>query len=95
VYPPNRSSVAELNAVNIAIKRERIHHAVVLLPGGVGWMNDGLDLTMNLPIALYPNQDVIIAMDKTPGLTECVRQHSADRTIYRAFPGTPVRFEKN
>jgi hypothetical protein len=93
VYPNNTASVRSLNGLNEEIRREKIHHAVVLLPSGVGWMNDGLDLTMNLPLTLYPKQDVLIAMDRAPALTQCVRQQYPDRTFYTARPGTPLRLQ--
>jgi hypothetical protein len=95
VYPLNTASVHTLNALNAEIRRQHLHKAVVFVPSGAGWMNDGLDLTMNLPLTLYPNQDVLIAMDKSPDLTECVRTHYSDRTFYTALPGTPVRLKKN
>jgi hypothetical protein len=95
VYPNNTASVRTLNALNAEIRRQRIHHALVLVPSGLGWMNDGLDLTMNLPVSLYPNQDVLIAMDRTPALTECLRTHYSDRTFYTALPGAQVQLKKN
>jgi hypothetical protein len=95
VYPNNTASVRSLNTLNAEIRRQGLHHAVVFVPSGVGWMNDGLDLTMNLPISLYPNQDVLIAMEKTPALTECVKAHYSDRTFYTALPGAQVQIKKN
>jgi hypothetical protein len=94
VYPVNTAGVRTLNALNTEIRREHLHHAIVLVPGGVGWMNDGLDLTMNLPVSLYPDQDVLIAMDKTPALTECLRTHYPDRAFYSALPGTPPKITR-
>jgi hypothetical protein len=94
VYPANTAGIRALNALNAEIRREHLHHAMVLLPSGVGWMNEGLDLTMNLPVSLYPDQDVLVAMDKTPALTECLRTHYADRAFYTALPGSPVKITK-
>jgi hypothetical protein len=91
VYPPNTASVHNLNGLSKEIRRSAIHHAVVLLPGGVGWPNDGLDLTTNLPVSLYPTQDVLIAMDKAPGSRQCLRENYPDRAFYTALPGAPPR----
>jgi hypothetical protein len=95
VYPNNTASVRSLNALNAEIRRQRIHNALVLLPSGIGWMNDGLDMTMNLPLTLYPDQDVVIAMDKSPILTQCVREHYSGRTFYTAFPGTTIQLKRD
>lgn len=95
VYPNNTASVRSLNVLNAEIRRQKIHHAVVLLPSGAGWVNDGVDLTMNLPLTLYPNQDVIVAMDRTPALTQCVRDHHPERTFYRALPGPTVQLTRD
>jgi hypothetical protein len=85
VYPHNRASVQSLNELFREIKKQRVHHAVVFLPPGAGWRNEGLDHTQNLPITLYPEQDVIIAMEKTPQLAQCVRKTQQGRAFYRAF----------
>jgi hypothetical protein len=91
VYPFNTAAVDSLNTLNEAIEQQGIHHAVVLLPKGMGWMNNGLDFTMNLPLTLYPDQDVIVALATTPELTQCLREHHPGRTIYTALPGPPVQ----
>jgi hypothetical protein len=95
VYPNNTQSVRKLNALNAAIRREGIHHAVVLVPSGAGWKNEGLDLTMNLPLSLYPDQDVLIALDKTPSVTQCVRDEHPGWTFYTALPGDPIQLRKD
>jgi len=50
---------------------------------------DVLDLTENLPLDLYPNQDVLIAIERKPEFTQCVRRNFPDRAIYKAY-GNPV-----
>jgi hypothetical protein len=95
VYPINTFSVRNLNMLNAAIKRQQIHRALVLLPSGAGWPNDGLDLTMNLPVTLYPDQDVLIAMEASPDVDRCLREHYSDRTFYTALPGFEIRIKKD
>jgi hypothetical protein len=70
-----------------ALARNPIHHAIVLGAKGVSNSNR-LDLTENLPLDLYPDQDVLIA--KEPAPVECIREHFPERTLYRATPGHPV-----
>jgi hypothetical protein len=50
-----------------------------------------MDLTENLPLDLYPNQDVLIAIERGPELVRCVQEHYPNRRFYRALPGPPVQ----
>ena len=50
-----------------------------------------MDLTENLPLDLYPNQDAIIAIDRGPEETRCLHEKFRDRVFYRTIPGDPVR----
>jgi hypothetical protein len=95
VYPTNYQSVRFGALLHREILRQNLHHAVVLIPPSVGWVNEGLDMTTNLPLTLYPDQDIIVAMDRNPTLTQCVRNTHRDRVFYTAYPGSPVRFERN
>ena len=60
--------------------------------GGVGLnTTDPLDLTENLPLDLYPNQDVLIAIDRGPEETRCAQEKYRGRKFYRAVATDPVR----
>jgi hypothetical protein len=95
VYPPNYESIRATANLRRDIRRYELHNAVVLLPTGVGWMNEGLDMTTNLPLKLYPDQDVIVAMDRNQALTQCVKNNYRGRVFYTALPGDPVKFTRN
>jgi hypothetical protein len=78
------------NRLHDAIDLMSPHNAVVI--GGSGLNStDPMDLTENLPLDLYPTQDVIIAIDRGPEQTQCVQNYFRGRTFYRALPGDPVR----
>jgi hypothetical protein len=69
--------------LNTAIDKMHLQNAVVIAqPGTTGF--DSLDLTTNLPIDLYPQQDVIIAIEKTPDAASCLRAAFPGRHFYRA-----------
>jgi hypothetical protein len=77
-------------ALNAAIEQKHLEDAVVLAqPGTTGF--DSLDLTTNLPIDLYPRQDVIIAIEKTPDAASCLRAAFPGRRFYRASGTSDVR----
>jgi hypothetical protein len=73
------------SAVNRAIDDAHLDHAVVLVTSGTTSF-DALDLTTNLPIDLYPNQDVLIAIDRgqPQDAEECLRAAYPGRRLYRA-----------
>ncbi len=74
--------------VNIAVDGMHLRNALVLVqPGTTG--SDTGDLTTNLPIDLYPQQDVIIAVDKAPEAASCLRAAFPTRRFYRAS-GTEI-----
>ncbi len=90
VYPYTYADVHEHNRLHDAIDDASLHDAVVF--GGVGLnKTDPMDLTENLPLELYRNQDVLIAIDRDPDEIRCVRERYRGRTFYRAIPGDPVR----
>lgn len=91
LYPFTYADVRTHNRLKDAIDASTdLHNAVVF--GGVGLnTTDPLDLTENLPLDLYPNQDVLIAIDRGPEETRCVQEKYRGRKFYRAIPSEPVR----
>jgi hypothetical protein len=91
VYPYTYMDVVQVhNRLHEALASAHIHNAVVF--AGVGLNNtDPLDLTENLPLDLYPDQDVLIALDKGPDVLHCVKERYPERTLYRAVPTMPVQ----
>jgi hypothetical protein len=91
VYPHTYADVVQVhNRLHEAVARLRPHNAIVF--GGPGLNNtDPMDLTENLPLELYPNQDVLFAIDRGPDAVRCVREQYPGRSFYRATPGNPVR----
>ena len=91
LYPFTYADVHTHNRLKDAIDASTdLHNAVVF--GGVGLnTTDPLDLTENLPLDLYPNQDVLIAIDRGPEETRCVQEKYRGRKFYRAIPSEPVR----
>lgn len=90
VYPFNYADVHSHNRLHEAIDTIKPHHAVVF--GGLGLnTTDPMDLTENLPLDLYPDQDVIIAIDRGPDEDRCVQTFFRGWNFYRAIPGDPVR----
>jgi hypothetical protein len=88
LYPGIYAHVRQHDSLNARIREMNIHDAVVIVqPGATGF--DVRDLTENLPITLYPKQDVLIAIDRSPESTRCVRSSYGDRKVYRAS-GNPV-----
>ena len=89
VYPPAYLDIKQHTRLQDALAATPVHHAIVVAGNGIS-NTDSLDLTENLPIDLYPDQDVIIAMDLFD-TTRCLRQAYPDRALYRAIGGEPVR----
>jgi hypothetical protein len=91
VYPYTYVDVVQVhNRFREAVARLRPHNAVVF--GGKGLNNtDPMDLTENLPLELYPNQDVLFAIDRGPDAVRCVREEYPGRSFYRATPTNPVQ----
>ncbi|HEX4516785.1 MAG TPA: hypothetical protein VH054_24725, partial [Polyangiaceae bacterium] len=88
LYPGVYAHVHQHDSLNRRAREMGIHNAVVIAqPGATGF--DALDLTENLPMDLYPNQDVLIAIERKPQDAQCVRKNYAERKIYRAT-GNPV-----
>ena len=90
VYPYNYADVREHNRLHDAIDKSSLHDAIVFGEPGLN-RTDPMDLTENLPMDLYPDQDVLIAIDRGPDELKCVREKYKGRALYRALPGDPVR----
>jgi hypothetical protein len=90
VYAYARERVRSHNRLHEALKRSPLEHAVVFVDRGVN-DTDPLDLTENLPIDLYPDQAVLVAIDRGPASIECVRREFPVRALYRALPGPETK----
>jgi hypothetical protein len=89
LYPFNYHDVRTHNRLHDAIDEVKPHHAIVF--GGEGLnTTDPMDLTENLPLDLYPNQDVLVAIDRGPEAVRCVRAQYPGWNFYHAIPGNPV-----
>lgn len=89
IYPYTYAVSQAHNRLHSAIAAANLHDALVFGGGGLN-DTDARDLPENLPIELYPDQDVIIALD-LGGSNACVRNLYPNRRAFRAVPGNPVR----
>jgi len=90
IYPFTFADVQNHNRLHEALAPLDLHGAVVF--AGNGLINtDVMDLPENLPLDLYPNQDVLIAIDRGPEMVSCVRGVYPSRRFYRAVPGGRVQ----
>jgi hypothetical protein len=90
VYPFNYADVHDHNRLRDAIQAAHLHHAIVF--GGQGLnRTDPMDLTENLPLDLYPQQDVLVAIDRGGDVNRCVLEKYRGWRFYRALPSEPVR----
>jgi hypothetical protein len=93
IYPFAFADSQNHNRLHEAIAKAGLENALVFASASLT-DTDPMDLPENLPPELYPNQDVLIAVDHNPDETQCVRRMNPTRTVYRALPGmpgTPVR----
>jgi hypothetical protein len=90
VYPFTFADVQNHNRLHEAIAKAGLENALVFANLGLS-DTDPMDLPENLPLELYPNQDVLIAVDHNPEETRCVRRMHPTRRFYRAIPGYPIR----
>ena len=87
-YVPVGVDVRAHNRLKDALAKNPIPTAIVF--GGPAMSNtDPRDLPENLPLDLYPDEDVLIGTEPTPA--ECIRQHFPDRKLYTASAGEPVK----
>jgi hypothetical protein len=90
VWPTAADHVRRHAGLQTAIDAMHLRNAVVMAaPGTTGF--DPFDLTTNLPIDLYPDQDVIIAIDRSPDAVACMRAAYPSRRFYRAAGVDDVR----
>jgi hypothetical protein len=89
LYPGIYAHVHQHNSLNQRIRDMNLHHAIILAQVGTAGI-DPLDLTENLPIDLYPNQDTLIAIERKPEFTRCIRANFTDRALYKASGNPPT-----
>lgn len=92
VYPYNYQVIGQTNQVFDAIKAKGLHNAVVVVKQGTA-SADPRFYTQNLPVELFPEQDVIIAHDIIPSAMPCVRELLPNRTFYRTVGAPNVTIE--
>lgn len=87
--------VTQHAALTRAIEEAHLHDAVVLATDGTTGFN-ALDLPTNLPIDLYPDQDVLIAVERKDreGAEKCLGEAYPTRTLYHASGVSPVVITK-
>jgi hypothetical protein len=90
VYPNTFADVQNHNRLHEALAKAGLHDAIVFAGGGLN-NTDPMDLTENLPLDLYPKQDVLIALDRSPELVRCVKELYPTRRFYHAVAGNPVQ----
>jgi hypothetical protein len=88
LYPGIYTHVRQHDSLNQRIRELDLHHAIVMAKMGTTGF-DARDLPENLPIELYPNQDVLIAIERQPESERCVRASFPDRPVFHAS-GNPV-----
>jgi hypothetical protein len=82
IYPAATADVREHNLLEDALATARLHHTVVIARDGIANV-DSMDLTENLPLSLYPDQDVLVARSPNPASDECVK---------RSYPGWSILY---
>jgi hypothetical protein len=88
VYPPTYNDVRLRNVVFRAAREHNIHNAVISVSPGAT-ISHPLDLTQNLPLDLYPNQDVIVISD-SPEVSQCVKNLYPQRRFFRVVGRSEV-----
>jgi hypothetical protein len=85
VWPTVVEHTRRHSGLQRAIKESGIHNAIVLAPKGTTGFSDQ-DLPTNLPFDLYPDPDVIIAIDRQmpAEAAQCLTQAYPGRRLYGA-----------
>lgn len=91
LYPMNTDSVMKLEEISDRAHDAGLRHAIVFVSAGVGERGP-LDYTINLPLDLYPKQNVLVAQPVTAEDRQCLRDTFPDRSFYEAR-GNPVRLD--
>ena len=89
VYPPVHDDILARKHVNEEAYKEKLKNAIVWIRPGTT-MADVRDLTENLPFDLYPDPDVIFAIDNGEESRQCVRQKFPGRAQYHQRPGSEL-----
>jgi hypothetical protein len=92
LWPPVADHTRMHSALQRAVENAHLHDAVVIAqPGTTGF--SPLDLATNMPLDLYPDQDVILAVDQgTPvEAGACFRAAYPQRKLYSAWGVDDVR----
>lgn len=89
-WPTIEQHVRRHSKLTATIEDMHLKNAVVIAERGTTGF-DALDLTRNLPIDLYPNQDAIIAIDTGPSAATCLRNAFPGRRFYRASGVDDIR----
>jgi hypothetical protein len=90
-YPTDADHTHRHSALNRAIESAHLRNAIVVAATGTTGFSDQ-DLTTNLPLDLYPDQEVLIAIDKSSPheAVACLRSAFPERRIYFASGIDPV-----
>ena len=80
VYPGATSEIHDHNLLQEAIVKAKLHNTVIIAKDGISNV-DSMDLTEDLPLQFYPDQDVLIARSASDASNDCVRKEFAHRTI--------------
>jgi hypothetical protein len=91
MYPYARLDVERHNWLRPTLDEAKLHHAVVFATTVAA--SHALDLCENLPLDLYPDQDVLLAIDRGDESLRCVHAAYPDRALYRGSVGPPVRID--
>jgi len=91
VWPTVVEHTRQHSALSRAVEDAHLKGAIVLATEGTTAFSQ-LDLTTNLPIDLYPDQDVLVAIERqTPGeAAACLRAAFPKRKLYSASGIDPV-----
>ncbi len=92
LYPYTYANVSQHDALHFAIEDAHLTNAVVYATRFNS--TDVRDMTENLPLDLYPNQDVVVAIDLSASSRQCVEATYPHRAFYRVLPGPPLRLER-
>jgi hypothetical protein len=90
VWPTVVEHTRRHGGLSTAIAQMKLENAIVIAkPGTTGF--DALDVTTNLPVDLYPHEDVIIAVEKSADTSACLRRAFPGRKLFSASGADPVR----
>ena len=85
----NYDSVSKLEEINDWARDQKVKNALIMVEPHTGERGP-LDFTQNLPLDLYPRQNVLIASLQDPGAEQCLRLYFPNRSFYFAS-GKPIQ----